>query len=91
MSHRAILARGFSVTRLADGGIIRSARDARPGMRIETLLADGTITSDVVSPQTPAPQVANATEKKAAAPPTRESKPKPKVKNPPDPEPTLFS
>ena len=56
MSHQAILARGFSVTRLPHGQIVRSTQDLAAGVRIETLLADGVVASDVVevTPSDPA-------------------------------------
>ena len=49
MSYRAVLRRGFSVTRGADGEILRSTGAARPGQRIETELADGKFASHVVA------------------------------------------
>ena len=47
MSYRAVLKRGYSVTRLAGKGILRRAPDAAAGDRLETELADGKITSTV--------------------------------------------
>jgi exodeoxyribonuclease VII large subunit len=47
MSYRAVLHRGFSVTRRAEGQILRSARQAKDGDRIRTELADGKISSIV--------------------------------------------
>ena len=47
MSHRSVLSRGFSVTRRADGTILRSAGAVKAGQRIETELADGRIHSIV--------------------------------------------
>ena len=47
MSHRAVLKRGFSVTRSQAGGILRSAREAKTGERVETELADGRFLSRV--------------------------------------------
>ncbi|RLS48780.1 MAG: exodeoxyribonuclease VII large subunit [Planctomycetota bacterium] len=44
------LARGWSLTFAADGTLIRSAADARPGQEIESRLADGTVRSRVISP-----------------------------------------
>ncbi len=46
MSYRAVLRRGYSVTRLA-GQILRRAADARPGEPLETELADGKVRSTV--------------------------------------------
>jgi exodeoxyribonuclease VII large subunit len=43
----AILARGWSITRTADGNLLRSATDVRSGDTLETRLADGTVTSTV--------------------------------------------
>ena len=43
----AILARGWSITRTADGDLLRSATDVRSGDALETRLADGTVTSTV--------------------------------------------
>ena len=54
MSYRAVLGRGFSVTRRADGPILRSANQAGPGDRLDTELADGRLRSQVEGP-TPAP------------------------------------
>ena len=47
LNPRAVLARGFSLTRLRDGKILRSAGDVRPGQQLETELADGTVRSTV--------------------------------------------
>ncbi len=41
------LARGWSITRSADGAVLRSVADAPPGTQISTRLADGTIASTV--------------------------------------------
>ena len=43
------LARGWSITRAADGTVVRRATDLRPGDELHTTLADGTVTS-VVGP-----------------------------------------
>jgi exodeoxyribonuclease VII large subunit len=43
----AVLERGFSLTRLAGGAIIRDAADAPAGTKIETRLARGTLDSKV--------------------------------------------
>lgn len=42
-----VLARGYSVTQLADGTVLRSAQDAAPGAVLTTLLSDGQVTSTV--------------------------------------------
>ncbi len=42
------MARGWSITRTADGSVLRSAGDAPPGSELLTTLADGTIHSTVV-------------------------------------------
>jgi len=49
MSHRAVLGRGFSVTRDSDGNILRSETETSDGQTITTELADGKVTS-VVGP-----------------------------------------
>ncbi|MCP4376155.1 MAG: exodeoxyribonuclease VII large subunit [bacterium] len=49
MSHRSVLGRGFSVTRDADGRILRSASQTSDGQTINTELSDGKIIS-VVGP-----------------------------------------
>ena len=41
------MARGWSITRTADGAIVRSTYDANPGDTLITRVADGTITSTV--------------------------------------------
>jgi exodeoxyribonuclease VII large subunit len=41
------LARGWSLTRTADGRLVRSAADVGPGDRLVTTVADGTLTSRV--------------------------------------------
>ncbi|CAB4640222.1 MAG: exodeoxyribonuclease VII large subunit [Actinobacteria bacterium] len=41
------MARGWSITRDADGKVVRSHTDVSPGQKITTLLADGSITSTV--------------------------------------------
>jgi exodeoxyribonuclease VII large subunit len=43
------LARGWSITRAADGRLIRSITDVEPGHRITTSLADGRLDSTVVA------------------------------------------
>lgn len=49
LNPRAVLQRGYSLTRLPDGRILRSAGEARPGMKLETEVADGTVRSTVDS------------------------------------------
>jgi len=39
------LARGWSITRRADGALVRSVHDVRPGEQLEITVADGTIQS----------------------------------------------
>lgn len=52
----AVLERGFSVTSLPDGRIVRFPSDVRPGDEITTRLADGSIGSVVQGgPARPAP------------------------------------
>ena len=41
------MARGWSITRAADGSVIRSTHDVKSGDTLTTLVADGTITSTV--------------------------------------------
>ena len=43
----AVLARGYSITYDATGGVVRNAAAVQPGERITTRLADGTIESEV--------------------------------------------
>ncbi len=50
MSYRAVLQRGFSVTRGSDGQILRSVRQVRPGQAVETELADGRFASKAEGP-----------------------------------------
>jgi exodeoxyribonuclease VII large subunit len=50
----AVLSRGYSITRRADGQVVRSVAAAPAGTWIETRLADGTIGS-VVQPRPPRP------------------------------------
>jgi exodeoxyribonuclease VII large subunit len=48
LSPKAILGRGYSITRLESGRkILKDARQARPGDRIVSILASGTLTSKV--------------------------------------------
>jgi len=49
MSHRAVLGRGFSLTRDSDGRILRSTARTYPGQTITTELSDGKVVS-VVGP-----------------------------------------
>ncbi|MBI5726028.1 MAG: exodeoxyribonuclease VII large subunit [Planctomycetes bacterium] len=65
MSYRSVLARGFSVTRLADGKIIRSVRQAAPGRAIVTELPDGKLASVVQGEDSPAMPPARQTGKRA--------------------------
>lgn len=47
LNPRAVLQRGYSLTRLRDGRILRSAGEARPGLQLVTELADGAVRSTV--------------------------------------------
>ena len=47
LNPKGVLARGYSLTRLPDGRLQRTAADAAPGMRLVTELADGTVGSTV--------------------------------------------
>jgi exodeoxyribonuclease VII large subunit len=42
-----VLARGWSITRLGDGPLLRSVGEANPGDRLTTLVVDGTVASTV--------------------------------------------
>ncbi|HNZ97265.1 MAG TPA: exodeoxyribonuclease VII large subunit, partial [Thermoanaerobaculia bacterium] len=42
-----VLARGFSITRFADGRLLRDAAEAAAGSRLVTRLARGSVTSSV--------------------------------------------
>jgi exodeoxyribonuclease VII large subunit len=55
LSYKATLQRGFSVTRGEDGAIVRSVQSVRSGDRLETQLADGTVTS-LVGGRRPTPK-----------------------------------
>ena len=44
-----VLARGWSITRNANGDVVRSTKDAAPGEQIVTVVADGEITSTIDS------------------------------------------
>lgn len=48
LSPEAVLARGFSLTMLADGTIIRKASQVSAGTKIVTKLADGQLTSQII-------------------------------------------
>lgn len=50
LSPERTLRRGFSITRTEDGKVVRSPDQARPGIRLQTQLADGTVRSRVESP-----------------------------------------
>lgn len=49
LNPKGVLARGYSLTRLRGGGLLRSAGGAPPGTPLETELADGTVCSTVDS------------------------------------------
>jgi len=51
LSYRAVLGRGYSVTRDAAGKLVRSAKDVAWGDRLQTELADGRIRSLVEGPR----------------------------------------
>ena len=82
LSYRSILARGFSVTRLADGQIIRSVTQAPPGQRLQSEVADGKIASVVEGQGAPASRPAPGPAEPARAKSSR--------KPPPDDLPSLF-
>jgi exodeoxyribonuclease VII large subunit len=47
LNPKGVLARGYSLTRVRGGKILRSAANAPPGTRLETEFADGTVPSTV--------------------------------------------
>jgi exodeoxyribonuclease VII large subunit len=47
LNPKGVLARGYSLTRLRGGQIVRSAAEAPPGTRLETEFADGAVPSTV--------------------------------------------
>lgn len=47
LNPKGVLARGYSLTRVRGGRLLRSAGDARPGMQLETEFADGAVRSTV--------------------------------------------
>ena len=48
VSPLAVLQRGYSITRDADGRAVRAADELAPGARIESVLQGGVVRSDVV-------------------------------------------
>jgi exodeoxyribonuclease VII large subunit len=76
LSYRNTLRRGFSVTRSADGDIIRSANQLQPGQTLLTELADG--------------KVASRVDADPASTPKPKRKPSPNTKPPSAENPTLF-
>lgn len=56
LSYRSVLQRGFTVTRDADGAILRSADDARRAGEIETEFADGRLRSRTDRTDAPPPK-----------------------------------
>ena len=48
MSPLAVLRRGYSITKSADGKVLRKSEDARPGDYLETMLGEGIVRSVVV-------------------------------------------
>lgn len=58
---RRVLHRGYSITCLADGRVVRSVSEARPGTRLLTSVSDGSIASEVtgsdLAASAPKPQV----------------------------------
>ncbi len=47
LNPKGVLARGYSLTRLPDGRLLRAVAEAVPGLRLMTELADGTVGSTV--------------------------------------------
>lgn len=50
LSPNAVLARGFTLTRLSDGRLARSVDNIAPGARLTTIFADGPVTSIAEKP-----------------------------------------
>lgn len=69
LSYRSVLRRGFSVTRRADGDLVRSVEQVRPGERIETELADGRVRSTVDSGDLAGPPANRPTRRRRASRP----------------------
>ncbi len=68
MSYRSVLARGFSVTRLANGEILRSVAQVADGDTIRTELADGQIKSVAGSSKASDRQPRNTDKRQAPVP-----------------------
>lgn len=51
VSPLAVLGRGYSITRRADGTVLRAADDVAAGAELETLLGSGTVRSKVLDPE----------------------------------------
>jgi exodeoxyribonuclease VII large subunit len=51
LSPLAVLGRGYSLTRLSSGGVVRRAAQAAPGDAIEILLGEGTLGARVTEVQ----------------------------------------
>ena len=49
LSPLAVLGRGYSLTRTPEGTVVRSARDVRPGSRVDVLLGEGVLDCRVES------------------------------------------
>jgi len=47
LSPEAILARGYSITRLVDGRVVKSVKEVAPGSRLTTRVSDGEVPSTV--------------------------------------------
>jgi exodeoxyribonuclease VII large subunit len=52
-----VLARGWSITRRADGSVVRSIADVGAGDELRTTIVDGDVASTVSAPPTPSPTV----------------------------------
>ena len=77
---RNVLARGFSITRGPDGGVLRAAAGVRAGDTLTTVLVDGEVTS----------VVGDGSEPPKPAPPAPRKRPK-TLKKPGTDEPMLFA
>lgn len=77
VSPMEVLARGYSITTIEGSGLLRSAKDAKPGSALVTRLADGSVRSIVDSGSDATPT------------PARKPRPKRRAKPPAD-HPSLF-
>ena len=50
LSPLKVLGRGYAIPRREDGAVLRSARDARAGDKLELRLSDGGVACEVIGP-----------------------------------------